>query len=140
VEAPPLVGPRLRPPLGRVLPVLLPSQWRQVEKGPAAAQRLDTPPRGEVAAEDLVAVAEEDIEPEARGDVEVGLEAAGGEENQGTVQPMRFLNASISADGARDTTASDVSRAYRWARWTMLSTTIEQPEQGSASPGCSMWW
>src|SRR3954447_3800356 len=64
VPPPPLIRWRLRPPLGRVLPLLLPAVWRQVEQGPDAAHRLDPASVGEVGAVDVVAITENDAEPE----------------------------------------------------------------------------
>ena len=46
---------------------------------------------------------------------------------------------SISANGVRDTSTNEVSRAWRWARWPTLSVKNEQPPQG-APPGSSMKW
>src|SRR5437763_384492 len=49
---------------GRVLPVLLAAERRQVEERPDAAERLDAAVRREVGAKDVVAVSQEDAEPE----------------------------------------------------------------------------
>ena len=44
-------------------------------------------------------------------------------------QPMRCCSCRISACGARETNASDVSRAFRCAGWATWSATNEQPTQ-----------
>jgi hypothetical protein len=48
---------------------------------------------------------------------------------QGISQPIRAVTRSMSVCGARETNASVVSRALRWARWATWSATIEQPRQ-----------
>ena len=48
---------------------------------------------------------------------------------QGMSQPIRAFQRSMSACGARETNASVVSRAFRWARWATWSATNEQPRQ-----------
>src|SRR4029453_3246825 len=90
MPAPPLVWLALRIAGGRVLPLLLTAQRRQVEKRPHAAERLGAAVRREVRAEHLVAVAEKHAQAErlpilvdarlrrlrgtAEADVEVALE------------------------------------------------------------------
>ena len=44
-------------------------------------------------------------------------------------QPIRAFTRSMSACGARETNASVVSRAFRWAGWATWSATFEQPTQ-----------
>src|SRR5438445_3626036 len=64
VPSPPLVGRGLRVTGGRILPVLLPAERRQVEECPGGAKRLDPATGREVAAVDLIAVAKENIKAE----------------------------------------------------------------------------
>src|SRR5213592_3975660 len=64
VPAPPLVRLRLRVPVRRVFPLLLPTQRRQVEERPHAAERLGAAIRREVRAEDVVVLSNEGAEPE----------------------------------------------------------------------------
>ena len=63
------------------------------------------------------------------------------DDTHGKRQPMRRLNAWISASGARETATSVTSR---FARWTALpskwSARYEQLLQPSAQPGPSMKW
>src|SRR5882672_5153574 len=78
VAAPPLIGRGFRPALGRILPILLAAERRQVEEGPGAAERLDAAPGGEVGAEDsALVIAQQDAEAEGLavvgGDAEVGV-------------------------------------------------------------------
>ena len=47
----------------------------------------------------------------------------------GISQPIRAFQRAMSACGARETNASVVSRAFRWATWATWSATIEQPRQ-----------
>ena len=42
----------------------------------------------------------------------------------------------MSACGARETNASVVSRAFRWARWATWSATNEQPRQACSGQPC----
>src|ERR687895_1179396 len=48
---------------------------------------------------------------------------------QGISQPIRALTRAMSVCGARETNASVVSRAFRWATWATWSATMEQPMQ-----------
>ena len=75
-----------------------------------------------------------------RSDAEIDVEVVRKDETHGIVQPMRFLYASSFSIGARDTSANDVSRACRWARWPIWSTNIEQPSQPTSWFGPNMKW
>src|ERR687895_2366481 len=61
VVVPPLVRRGLRVALGRVLPLLLPAERRDVEVCPGGAHRLVAALVDEVGAEDLVALADEGV-------------------------------------------------------------------------------
>jgi hypothetical protein len=62
------------------------------------------------------------------------------DETHGNVHPMRSLYAAIFSIGARETTANEVSRACRWARWPTWSTNIEHPLQPASWFGPNMKW
>src|SRR5436190_12853989 len=64
MAAPPLVRFRLRIPRRRVLPLLLPTEWSQVEQGPHAAERFDAAVCREVRAKDAVVIANEGTQTE----------------------------------------------------------------------------
>jgi hypothetical protein len=64
VAAPPHIRRGLGRALGRILPVLLPAERRQIQEGPGAAQRLDAAPGSEIGAKDPLAIAQEDAEAE----------------------------------------------------------------------------
>jgi len=53
---------------------------------------------------------------------------------------MRFLYASIFVIGARETSAKDVSRACRWARWPIWSTNMEQPSHPASGQPEALGW
>jgi len=82
VATPPLIRRGLRPAVGRILPVFLPAERRQVQKGPGATERLDAPPGSEVGAIDVVAIAQENAKTEGLVRVarhtEVDVEVAAG--------------------------------------------------------------
>src|SRR5215212_9155120 len=63
VEVPPLVRRRLGVALGRVLPLLLAPERRDVEVGPGAPHRLVAAAVDEVGAEDAVVLADERVRP-----------------------------------------------------------------------------
>src|SRR5215471_3283204 len=77
VPVPPAVRRGLRIALGRVLPVLLPSERGHVEVAPGAPQRLVAAVVDEVGAEHLVAVAEEHVRAVVLVHAEVGIEIVG---------------------------------------------------------------
>ena len=64
VLAPPDVWRGLRPPLGRVLPFFLTSEWCQVEQVEVDPEPARAPRGREIRAIHGLAVAEEDAEPE----------------------------------------------------------------------------
>jgi hypothetical protein len=68
-------------------------------------------------------------------DVEVVVKSLPAEEYHGTAQPIRFLNRSMLAIGARDTSTSVVSQACRWDGWPMPLARSEQVGQPWSSPG-----
>src|SRR5258707_733231 len=74
VQAPPLVGRRLRPAGGGVLPALLPAERRQVEQVEVEAHPVAGPVGGEVGLVDVVAVAEEHADAETGSGPAVGRE------------------------------------------------------------------
>jgi len=74
VEAPPLIRRGLGIALGRVLPLLLAPERREVEVGPGAAHRLVAAVVDEVGAEDPLAVAEEGVRAVPLVHAEVGVE------------------------------------------------------------------
>ena len=80
VVSPPVVGRRLRPSLGRVLPALLSPERHEVEEAPDGAKHLVAPSAGDVAAIDALVVAQEDAHGGflllADGDAKVGVEVA----------------------------------------------------------------
>src|SRR5262249_55235084 len=71
--------------------------------------------------------------------VEIKIEICLEEETHLNRQPIRFLNGSISASGARETTAKAVSRSPMWlftlSKWSAQN---EQCGQPSPQPGPNM--
>jgi hypothetical protein len=123
---PPLVRRGLRVALGRVFPLLLAAERRDVEIATGGAYLLVAAGVGEVGAEDPIALTDEGVVPRPLVHAEVLVEVVGERVPGEEFPAARSFKLWIWAWGARQTYASVVSRAYGWAIW---SAPKEQPTQ-----------
>src|SRR6185295_16034245 len=129
VVVPPAVRWGLRIALRRVLPFLLAAERRDVQVTPGASHRLVAPAVDEVGPVDPLAVADEGVGPVPLVHAEVLSKSSVIVYHGISCQPIRSFRPWISAWGARETNASVVSRAFKWAGCATWSARNEQPTQ-----------